>query len=321
MRAIVVEAGKASVRDVPQPVPAKGEVLIRVHLAGVCGTDVEILRGYAGFQGIFILGHEFVGRVAAGASALAGKRVVAEINCVCGRCDMCHSGLSNHCRQRTVLGISGRPGVFAEFVAVPERNCLEVPDAVSDEAAVFTEPLAAAFQVVQQVKIEPRMSVAVLGTGRLGLLVAQVLALRGCQLLAVGRNPKTLGYLDRKRIRTATPGDLRQFGDQDVVVECTGSPEGLPLALRMVRPRGTIVLKTTCQGGATLDLAPAVVNEISIVGSRCGPFGEALNALAQKQIDVASMVTRQLPLSEGPEALESAADPKQIKVLLKIAEK
>lgn len=318
MRALVVESGQALIRDEPRPEPAKGEALIKVRLAGICGTDLEILRGYSGFAGI--LGHEFVGTVAAGPAALTGKRVVGEINCVCGRCDMCASGLASHCRRRTVLGIAGRPGVFAEYVALPERNCLEVPRTVTDEEAVFTEPLAAAYQVTRQVKIEPRMTVAVLGTGRLGLLVAQLLAATGCKLTAIGRNPKTLGLLDRRRIRTVALHDLSQTHDHDLVVDCTGSADGLKIALDLVRPRGTIVLKTTCADRAAVDLTPVVLDEVTILGSRCGPFGEALDALARKQIEVTSMITQVLPLSEGPRALRLAAEPDHIKVLLKISE-
>jgi threonine dehydrogenase-like Zn-dependent dehydrogenase len=318
MKAIVIEAGKVEVREVPQPKPGKGEVLVKVRLAGICGTDLELLHGYGRFDGI--LGHEFVGTVTAGSTALAGKRIVGEINCVCGRCDMCASGLSSHCRRRTVLGIAGRDGAFAEYVVLPERNCLEVPAGVSDEDAVFTEPLAAAYQIVRQVKIESRMSVVVLGTGRLGLLVAQVLALTGCRLTAIGRNPKTLGLLDRKRIRTATADETPQNQDHDLVVDCTGSPDGLRLALSLVRPRGMIVLKTTCSTKGDIDLTPAVVNEVTILGSRCGPFGEALNALARKQIEVSSMVTHMLPLAGGVEALRMAAEPDQIKILLKVGE-
>jgi threonine dehydrogenase-like Zn-dependent dehydrogenase len=318
MLAIVVESGKAEVREVPQPKPAKGEALIKVRLAGICATDLEVLRGYNGFNGI--LGHEFVGTIVGGSTALAGKRVVGEINCVCGRCDMCAGGLSSHCRKRTVLGLAGRPGVFAEYVTLPERNCLEVPAGVTDEDAVFTEPLAAAYQVIRQVKIEPRMSVVVLGTGRLGLLVAQVLALTGCRLIAVGRNPKTLGLLDRRRIRTATLDETPQNQDHDVIVDCTGSPEGLRIALGLVRPRGTIVMKTTSAAKGDVDLTSAVVNEVTILGSRCGPFGEALNSLARKQIEVGSMITQVLPLAHGLKALQLAAEPDQIKVLLKVNE-
>lgn len=323
MRAVVIESGKAIVKDVPQPAPASGEVLIQVRLAGICSTDLEILKGYGGYTGI--LGHEFVGTVVSGSATLAKKRVVGEINCVCGKCDMCASGLSNHCRNRTVLGIQARPGCFAEFVTLPERNCLQVPDSVTEEEAVFAEPLAAAIQVTRQIKIEPRMNVAVLGTGRLGLLVAQVLARTSCKLTAVGRNLGTLAMMDKKRIRNAAIADLHQWGTFDVVVDCTGSPDGLPLALRLVRPRGTVVMKTTCAGRADrrsdvadADLTPLVVNEVSLIGSRCGPMRDALNMLARKEIDVTSMITRQLPLSEGPAALSLAAEPGHIKVLLKI---
>lgn len=316
MRAIVVESGKAILKDVSQPAPAPGEVLIQVRLAGICSTDLEILKGYGGYAGI--LGHEFVGTVVSGSTTLAKKRVVGEINCVCGKCDMCASGLSNHCRNRTVMGIQVRPGCFAEYVSLPERNCLDVPDSVTDEEAVFTEPLAAAIQVTRQIKIEPRMNIAVLGTGRLGLLVAQVLARAGCKLTAIGRNPATLSMMDKKRIRNAAVADLNQWSAFDVVVDCTGSPEGLPLALRLVRPRGMIVMKTTCAGRADADLTPLVVNEVSLIGSRCGPMRDALNMLARKEIDVTSMITRQLPLSEGPAALSLAAEPGHIKVLLKI---
>ena len=318
MRAIVVEAGKVEVRDVPKPAPGAGEVLIKVAWAGVCATDLEIVKGYAGYSGI--LGHEFVGTVVQGPANLMNQRVVGEINCVCGKCDLCASGLSTHCRKRTVVGIVGRPGVFAEFVALPEPNCHVVPPSVDDETAVFVEPLAAAYQVTRQVKLEPRLSVVVLGTGRLGLLVAQVLATQKCKLTAVGRNPKTLDWLDRKGIRGARFEDLRGFNDQDVVIDCTGSPEGLTTALRLVRPRGTILMKTTCQASAAVDLTPVVVNEISIIGSRCGPFDVALDALARRAIDVTGMVTRKMPLSQGVAALELAAQPDQIKVLLKAAE-
>ncbi len=316
MQAVVVESGRAMVREVAPPVPQSGEVLIKVRLAGICGTDLEILRGYGGFEGI--LGHEFVGTVAEGKTDLAGKRVVAEINCVCGRCDLCTSGLASHCRRRTVVGINGRPGVFAEYVAVPARNCLEIPESINDEEAVFAEPLAAAFQIIRQVKVERRMKVAVIGTGRLGLLVAQVLATTDCRLTAIGRNPKTLALLDRKRVRTSTVPELKLLNEYDLVVDCTGSPEGLPLAMKLVRPRGTIVLKTTCRGAGEIDWTPIVVNEVTVLGSRCGSFSDALSALAKKQIDVGSMITRRMPLSEGPEALALAAKPDEIKIILTV---
>jgi threonine dehydrogenase-like Zn-dependent dehydrogenase len=316
MKALFVEAGKATLRETPKPAPAAGEVLIKVRLAGICSTDLEIIRGYAGFSGI--IGHEFVGTVIHGSASLLNKRVVGEINCVCGKCDMCTSGLSNHCRRRTVVGISGRPGAFAEFIALPERNCVEVPAALSDEEAVFTEPLAAAFQILRQVKIEPRMNVAVLGTGRLGLLVSQVLSTTGCKLVAVGRNPLTLGLLDRRGIRTAELTSIRQMQECDIVIDCTGSGDGLNAALQLVRPRGTIVMKTTTHAPSAADLSALVVNEITMLGSRCGSFGDALNALARRQIEVKSLVTRTMPFDQALAALELASQPDQIKVLLQM---
>lgn len=317
MRAVVVEKGKAVVREMEKPVPPADEVLIAVRLAGICATDLEIIKGYGSFNGVF--GHEFVGTVVEGSKALAGKRVVGEINCVCGRCDMCSGGLANHCRRRTVLGISGRDGAFAEFLCLPERNCIEVPASVADEEAVFAEPLAAAVQVTRQVKLEPKTNVAVLGTGRLGLLVAQVLAAGGCKLTAIGRNSATLALLDRLRIRNIPLGEITQWGEYDVVVECTGAPEGLATALRLARPRGTVVLKSTCAGKAQIDLSPVVIHEITILGSRCGPMQDALALLAMKRVDVAGMISRTMPLADAERAFALATEPGTVKVLLKVS--
>lgn len=316
MRAVVIKSGCIEVADVPAPVPSEGEVLIDVALAGICGTDLEILRGYANFEGI--PGHEFVGTVATGPKELTGKRVVAEINCVCGRCPMCTGGLANHCVRRTVVGIVGRPGAFAEQVAVPQRNCHVIPESVSDEDAVFVEPLAAAIQITQQLRMEPKQNVAVIGSGRLGLLVAQVVAKTGANLVVLGRNPNTLGFLDRKGIRTATLEQWKQSADQHVVIDCTGSAEGLQAALRLVRPRGTVVMKSTVAGKVEVDLTPLVVNEITVLGSRCGPFDEALSMLARRDVDVAGLITARMPLAEAVGAFEASAQPDHIKVLLTI---
>ncbi len=299
----------------PDPTPQPAEALLAVRLAGICATDLEIARGYMGFRGI--PGHEFVAKVLEGPPALKAKRVVAEINCVCRECDMCTAGLSTHCRRRTVVGILGRNGAFAEKLAVPAANCHPIPDTLPDEHAVFVEPVAAALQILRQVRIEPRTKVTLLGTGRLGLLIAQVIARTRCQLTCIGRNPRTLEILDRKGIRTQLLADAQPREDQDIVIDSTGSPEGLPLAARLVRPRGTIVLKTTCAAPITLDLAPIVINEVSIVGSRCGPFPEAIAALAREEIDVTPLITATLPLSQGVKAFEQAAQPQSIKVLLK----
>jgi threonine dehydrogenase-like Zn-dependent dehydrogenase len=316
VRAIVFDKGIAYRDAHPGPEPDERECKVKVHLAGICATDLEIVRGYMAFSGV--LGHEFVGTVESGSSQWVGRRVVSDINCPCRTCDMCQAGLSNHCRNRTVLGIDGRDGCFADYLTVPEINLHEVPTSISDEEAVFVEPLAAAFQVIRQCPIEPRTNVAVVGTGRLGLLVAQALATTGCRLLAVGRNPKTLLFCERKHIQAVSTTDLVPRQDQDVVVECSGAPEGLDVALQMVRPRGILVLKSTFAQPGRLNLAPVVIHEISVLGSRCGPFADAIDALARKEIDVSSMVTRAFRLERGAEALQAAEDPDHIKVLLKI---
>lgn len=304
--------------DHPEPSQIDGEVTVAVRLAGICATDLEITKGYMSFAGV--LGHEFVGTVIKGPRKWRNKRVVAEINCVCGRCSMCQQGLSNHCRRRTVLGIDGRDGVFADQVVVPERNLHELPDAVSDEQGVFVEPLASAYQIVRQCPIERRDRVTVVGSGRLGLLVAQVLKRTGCQLDVVGRNELTLNFCEKKGIQTTPVSELVPRADRDVVVACSGSPEGFDTALRLVRPRGTLVLKSTYAGPGALNLNPVVVNEITLLGSRCGPFPDAINALARGEVDVESMISRTLPLSRGVDAFDMAADPRYIKVLLRVGD-
>lgn len=316
MNAIVFNQSLKLDTRYPDPVPADSEALIEVKLAGICATDLEITRGYMDFTGV--LGHEFVGVVVKGSRKWRGKRVVAEINCVCGRCDLCQQGLSNHCRRRTVLGISGRDGVFADLVSIPERNLHELTDAVTNEQAVFVEPLAAACQVIKQCPVEKRNRVSVVGSGRLGLLVAQVLRRTGCRLDVVGRNELTLSFCEKKGIQTIPVSDLVPKADRDVVVDCSGSPEGFEIAARLVRPRGTIVLKSTHAGASPINLASLVVNEVTVLGSRCGPFADAVSALVHREIDVESMISRQLPLSRGLEAFEMAADPRHIKILVKV---
>lgn len=316
MRAIRFDQRLAYTDDQPAPRRAEGDCLVRVHLAGICATDHHIVNGYMGFTGV--LGHEMVGTVSEGSARWKGKRVACEINCVCRKCDMCSAGLSNHCRNRTVLGIAGRDGCFADLVAVPESNLHELPDVITDEEAVFVEPLAAAFQIIKQVPIDRRASVAVVGSGRLGLLVAQVMSRIGCKLEVIGRNPNTLLFCEKKGIQAKPIDEVSAKHDRDVVVECTGSPSGMEIALGLVRPRGTIVLKSTHADDRPINLSPAVVNEVTIVGSRCGPFGDAINALARKAVDVSSMVSRSFPIERGQEAFDASADPRNIKVLLKI---
>jgi len=306
----------------PLPQRRPGEALLRVRMAGVCSTDLEILRGYMGFTGI--LGHEFVADVVeADDEALAGRRVVGEINCVCGSCDLCRGGLATHCTRRTVLGILGRDGTFAEYCLLPEANLHVLPDAVSDEEAVFVEPLAAAFQAQRQ--LGPALGkgtwVTVLGGGRLGLLVAQVFHAAGASVRVVGRSRQKLALCDRWGIKARHLGEIEPRHDQAIVADCTGNAAGLGIAAAMCRPRGTIVLKSTVAPspqGQPLDLAPIVIDEITVLGSRCGPFEPAIGALAGGQVDVAPMISRRARLRDGVDALAQADAPGVLKVLLTI---
>lgn len=317
MRAVVLDDnGKVRLaRNHPVPQLAPDECVIRVQTAGVCSTDLELVKGYMGFRGV--IGHEFVGCVEQSADPQwVGARVVAEINCVCGQCDMCASGLRNHCRNRTVIGIAGRDGAFADRIAVPLRNCHRVPDSISDDEAVFIEPLAAALQVIAQVPVEPKTKVSVLGDGRLGLLVAQVLQARGCSPRLIGRHPRKLVFADKRSIPTVLADQVNPARADDLVVECTGKPAGLEMALRLVRPRGVIVLKSTYAAGEPVNLAPLVVDEVQLIGSRCGPFAEAIGVLARKEVDVLGLVSRRFKLDKAIDALAAAAKPENIKVLM-----
>lgn len=338
MKALVFENGRLRLADdYPVPRPAAGEALVRVLLAGICATDLEIVKGYMGFAGI--PGHEFVGVVEqADDPALAGQRVAGEINAACGACDLCAAGLARHCPGRTVLGIAGRDGAFAEYLALPERNLHPLPDTVTDEQAVFVEPLAAAFEIIEQVEVGDGSRVCVLGDGRLGLLAAQVLAARAPALLAVGRHPRNLALLERRGIRTAlapdraararNPGSGVEHAHDtgggaglppfDLVVECSGSAAGLEAAMALVRPRGTIVLKSTIAGVRQLDLNRLVIDEITVTGSRCGPFAPAIEALASGRVDVRGMVDAEFALDKGAAAFARAAKPGALKVLLRI---
>jgi threonine dehydrogenase-like Zn-dependent dehydrogenase len=271
-------------------------VLVRVRCAGICETDLQLIKGYMGFRGV--LGHEFVGVAESG--ALAGRRVVGEINCACWRCDTCRRGLPTHCPNRTVLGILNHDGAFADLIAVPERNLHAVPDSLPDEVAVFTEPLAAAFQIPAQLPVQSGDRVVVLGDGRLGNLCAQVLARLSDHVLVVGKHPEKLGLLTARGIGTALLSEPLEERAADIVVDCTGSESGIPTALRLVRPRGTIVLKTTVAGDQTLAWAPFVIDEIALVGSRCGPFDRALEALEAGQIDVRPLISERV--SPSPRA-------------------
>jgi threonine dehydrogenase-like Zn-dependent dehydrogenase len=319
MRALVFDEQLRFVDTYPHPTPQPGEARIRVALAGICRTDLEVVRGYAGFRGV--LGHEFVGVVdqvapASLGDAWIGRRVVGEINIGCGTCDLCRRVGPNHCLVRQVPGIHGRDGAFADALCLPLANLHPVPESVPDRAAVFAEPLAAACQVLEQVSVRPSDRVLVVGDGKLGLLVAQVVALTGCRLKAVGHHPDKLAILARRGIATALE---RAVGDEqaDVVVECTGHPEGLAAARRWVRPQGTVVLKSTYAGLVETDLSDLVVREVRLVGSRCGPFPPALRLLARGWVDVESLVTAEYALDEGLAALAHAGQRGVLKVLLR----
>jgi threonine dehydrogenase-like Zn-dependent dehydrogenase len=316
MRAIVLDSGAVSFTGgYPDPVARDGEVRVRVLRAGICDTDLQLIRGYMDFRGV--LGHEFVGVAESG--PLAGRRVVGEINCSCGQCATCRAGRRSHCENRTVLGIRDHDGAFADFVSVPQQNLYVVPDAVATDAAVFTEPVAAAFQIPAQIDVRPTDRVAVLGDGRLGNLCAQVLATLTPHVLVVGKHQQKLDVLKSLGIATMLLADTQLDATMGVVVDCTGSASGLPTALQLVRPRGTIVLKTTVAGTQDVALAPIVINEVTVVGSRCGPFDRALAALAEGRVQVAPLISRRFDLSQGIEALETARTPPVLKVLLDVS--
>lgn len=315
MRSLTFDGTLKFQKDTPYPTVPAGEALIRPTLAGICNTDIEIVRGYMGFKGI--LGHEFVGVVeqADAAPEWVGRRVVGEINAYCGDCPTCRRGDPTQCPHRTTLGIDRRDGTMADAFTLPTKLLYPVPDSVPDEWAVFTEPLAAACEILEQAHVRPTDRVIVLGDGKLGLLIAQVLQLTGCDLLAIGRHQVKLDILARRGIRTALAGEPIEPG-ADVVVEATGSAAGFAAARSLVRPRGTLVLKSTFHGEVELNLSMVVVDEVTVVGSRCGPFGAALRLLAQRLVDVEPLIHATFPLDEGLAAFEEAVAPGVLKVLL-----
>jgi threonine dehydrogenase-like Zn-dependent dehydrogenase len=315
MKALLFDGQLRLAKDCVEPNPAQGEARIRTTLAGICNTDLEVVRGYAGFHGV--LGHEFVGIVdRAEDPNMVGQRVVGEINVYCGKCETCLAGRPTHCPSRTVPGIHGRDGCLAEFFCLPTRNLHPVPRELPDELVVFAEPLAAACEILDQVHIRPTSRVLVLGDGKLGLLVSQVLSLTGCDLTVVGRHASKLAILTRRGI-PALVGDQGLPSSADVVVECTGQAEGFYAARRLVRPRGIIILKSTYHGLVEADLSSVAVDEVRIIGSRCGPFPPALRLLAQGLVDVESMIEARYSLDEGVEAMEHASRRGALKVLVR----
>ncbi|MEO8436048.1 MAG: alcohol dehydrogenase catalytic domain-containing protein [Pyrinomonadaceae bacterium] len=341
MKALRYENKNLYIADLPRPL-VNGEAIVRVTLSGICNTDLEISRGYAGFQGT--LGHEFVGIVESLAEArpsgraqvasvgaisdveepfltiglLPGQRVVGEINAGCGHCDLCLAGDPRHCATRTVLGIVGRDGAHAEFVRLPARNLLAVPEEVTDHQAVFAEPLAAACGILERAAITEATTVAVIGDGKLGLLCAQLLAISGALVVLVGKHPEKLRLASQRGIETATVDEARKRARQfNSVVEASGSASGFTLALDLLQPRGVLILKSTFHGTTEIDAARLVVDEITVVGSRCGRMAPALRLLQQNLVDVESLISEEYQLADGVEAMHRAAEPGVLKVLLR----
>lgn len=316
MLALRVNNSRVSLQDIRKP-DNHEESLVRVLLSGICNTDLEIARGYAGFNGT--IGHEFVGVVEESTNAdLIGRRVVGEINAGCGQCELCRRGDSRHCPSRTVLGIVARDGAHAEFLQLPEVNLLPVPETIADEHATFTEPLAAACGILERVSITKDDRVAVIGDGKLGLLCAQVVALTGAETLLIGKHDPKLRIAARRGIETSTPKyaskRVREF---DVVVEASGSASGFDLALSLLRPKGTLVLKSTFHGATEIEAARIVVDEISIIGSRCGRFAPAIDLLKRNAIDVDSLISEEYPLARAVHAMKRARTKGVLKVLLR----
>jgi threonine dehydrogenase-like Zn-dependent dehydrogenase len=315
MRALYLEDGNLQYRaDCPRPQRRMGHSLIKVTSAGICSTDLEIVRGYAGFQGI--PGHEFVGIVQeSDASSLVGRRVVGGINVGCGTCNVCISDGPEHCPERTVLGIITHDGAFADYLALADENLIPVPEEIPDESAVFTEPLAAALRILEQVRIRPTDRIAVVGPGRLGMLIGQVLRLGGSHVTMLGRRLESLALPIRLGLDSGLIGEA---GDEsfDIVVEATGNEAGLAHSLRLLRPQGKLILKSTFAGTANVDLSKIVVSEIRVIGSRCGPFEPALRLLAEQKIEVESMIEGKYSLEDGLEAFAHASRPGVRKILL-----
>jgi len=318
MLAVHLEQGDVSLRDVPLPERPAGFARIRMLVAGICNTDLELQRGYYGFSGT--PGHEFVGVVVeADQQDLVGKRVAGEINLSCGYCDWCLQGLGRHCPTRTVLGIVQHPGAFAEYILLPERNLHIVPDSIPSEQAVFIEPLAAACEILDQIQIPKGGRVAVLGDGKLGLLVVQVLAAHRAHVVHYGRHAAKLAIAATsgvEAIQVSADSNL-PHAEFQYVVDATGSPEGLRAAVQMVRPRGTVVMKSTVHGEVAIDTAGIIVNEITLVGSRCGRFEPAIQLLVQGSVHVAPLLSAEFPLNRAPEAFADAARRGVLKVLLR----
>lgn len=314
MRALVYN-GKLSIQQVPDPVLQKNEALIKVRYSSICNTDLEILKGYMGFEGI--LGHEFVGEVVSENSRSYGKDVVGEINIYCGHCYMCQTGRKSHCTNRSVLGIFEHDGVFADYLVLPERNLHVVPPNVELTNAVFTEPLAAALEIFEQTKINPTDNVFIFGAGKLGLLIAQVFRLSGCDYTLYDVNPFKVEFARGLGLPSKNLDAIQPNERAEICVDCTGNPGGISVAMNHLNPRGKLILKTTVANSGKVDLNQVVMHELNIIGSRCGVFEPALSLLSQKLIDVEPLITKIYPFDEIEEAFKLAAEPNSIKVLIR----
>lgn len=319
MKAVIFDNGLKLDKDYAKPTPKKGEALIKVNTIGICNTDYEITKGYMGYKGI--LGHEFTGvveQINADDNTLQGKRVVGEINCGCGECEWCHQGLERHCFNRSTLGIWQREGCFAEYVCLPVKNLLEIPANVTDEEAVFVEPLAAALEILEQLHIPPFKKVVVLGDGKLGLMIALSLNAAGLDITLVGKHENKLDIAKEQGVKTKLLDEIEINKEYDYVVEATGSISGLETSLALTKPRGTLILKSTIAASKEFNFAPVVVDEITIVGSRCGQFAPALRLLESKRIDVNPLISHIFDIDDSIEAFEKNKDKSSIKVLVKI---
>ena len=319
MRAVVFDNGLKLDKNYAKPSPRKGEALIKVNTIGICNTDYEITKGYMGYKGV--LGHEFTGvveEINADDKSLLNKRVVGEINCGCGECEWCHQGLERHCPNRSTLGIWQREGCFAEYVCLPVKNLLEIPENVTDEEAVFTEPLAAALEILEQIHIPPYKKVVVLGDGKLGLMIALALNAAGLDLVLIGKHENKLEIAKNQGVKTKLLSDVEIKKEYDFVVEATGSISGFETSLALTKPRGTLILKSTIAASKEFNFAPVVVDEITIVGSRCGQFAPALRLLESGRIDVKPFISDVFELDEAIEAFERNKEKSSIKVIVKV---
>ncbi|UCH44301.1 MAG: alcohol dehydrogenase catalytic domain-containing protein [Nitrospiraceae bacterium] len=317
MKALVFDKKLSFVTDYPVPEPRKDEALIRVKKAGICNTDMEIMKGYMDYTGI--LGHEFTGVIEQCARKdLVGSRVAGEINISCGSCEYCVEQVHNHCPNRSVLGILNKDGVFAEYITLPVKNLHIIPEDITDDEAVFIEPLAAAYEILEQIKVDHSDRVCVLGDGKLGLLVGQVLSTTNCDLVVVGNHENKLALLEEQGIKTALAAVFGEDG-LDVVVDCSGTPVGIAKAMSIVGARGTVVLKSTTKKRGFLDLNHLIVNEISLIGSRCGPFAPAIRGIQLKNINPLPLISKRFKLEDGLEAFEYASRKGVLKVILDVS--